>query len=500
MKWLQKVDQVLDRLSDRLNPLLVKEVRQMLKGKLFLTTFSLLLLGLWVSSMLGVQVAGGHIDEQGVPALLATYLIGLQITLLVFVPFMSFRSMQAETEENTWELIAITTLSARRIISGKVRCAQVMSFLLLMVVTPFVAFCSLLPGFDWLAVVGVLALTFIISLLNINLSVMLSSLATSRTWQVLTMLALLAILSLQAWCVCAMTFASTSSYYSSVRRSSAESWISVGLLLSFIVTYSYLFFEVAVSRVTFEADSRSPRIRLTCSLLHGFLLFLLISSDRYSSSGFALAFCLFVLQWAVFGLSACLEPETISTRIRRKLSWWSRLRSPFLPGGSRALVFMLLHLGSVPLVAMIAQSSLSGFRSGAFIASWAMYLLIYATLAVAACRALLAVKPGISRTYLRVGVVVCVVISMLPSMALEALAPAAVYAFFPALILNPFSYSGLGGGDWAIPMPLMLIALIGVHLNWEIIKRSVLDVSPVELEAVRGVEAAAHVQPVPLEP
>lgn len=31
--------------------------------------------------------------------------------------------------------------------------------------------------------------------------------------------------------------------------------------------------------------------------------------------------------------------------------------------------------------------------------------------------------------------------------------------------------------------PLVLVALIGVPLNWEIIKRSVLDVSPLDIEA-----------------
>ena len=38
------------------------------------------------------------------------------------------------------------------------------------------------------------------------------------------------------------------------------------------------------------------------------------------------------------------------------------------------------------------------------------------------------------------------------------------------------------GKSWTLVTPLALVALIGVHLNWEIIKRSVLDVSPVDAE------------------
>lgn len=503
MSWVERVDQFVDRLSDRLNPLLVKEVRQMLKGKLFLTTFSLLLWGLWISSVVGVYLAGASIDDHGFPGLLGAYLVGLQITLLVFVPFIAFRSMQAETEENTWELIAITTLSARRIISGKISSALVLSFLLMTVITPFVAFCSLLPGFEWPVIAIVLTLTMIFSLLNTTISVMLSSLTTNRVWQVVSMLALLAALSFEAWAVCSSTFelangASVESLIELIanamlgdrnRYSSTaslglgfEAWASVAIFVAFILAYAYLFFEIAVSRVTFEADSRSARIRVICSVLYALQWCLLVGSNASNYDAFTTALNLFVLHWAIFGISACLEPETISTRIRRRLTGWSRLRSPFLPGGSRALVFMLLHLGAVPLIASTSLESQWWVASGPVVTTWSMYLLIYTTLAVASCRALLAVRPGISRTYLRVGVVVCVVVSMLPSAILNEIAPLGSGSFFLLLILNPFSYSVLGG-DWAIPAPLMIIALIGVHLNWEIIKRSVLDVAPVALEA-----------------
>lgn len=522
MNWVERVDQFVDRLSDRLNPLLVKEVRQMLKGKLFLTTFSLLLWGLWLSSAVGVYLAGDNIDEHGFPGLLGAYLVGLQITLLVFVPFIAFRSMQSETEENTWELIAITTLSARRIISGKICCALVLSFLLMTVITPFVAFCSLLPGFEWPVIAIVLIVTMIFSVLNTTVSVMLSSLTTNRVWQVVMMLAVLAGLCYEAWAVCSSTFelangasveslvqvlsqamlGDRSGYYRSTASLGLEfeEWASLTLFVAFVLAYTYLFFEIAVSRVTFEADSRSARIRVICSVLYALQWCLLAGSSVSNYGDLNMGLNLFVLHWSFFGVFACLEPETISTRIRRRLTGWSRLRSPFLPGGSRALVFMLLHLGSVPLIALMLPDGLWGSQPGSLITTWSMYLLIYTTLAVAACRALLAVKPGISRTYLRVGVVVCVVVSMLPSALLDALTPLGSGPFFLLLIMNPFSYSVLGG-DWAIPTPLMILALIGVHLNWEIIKRSVLDVAPVVLDSEPDTKVATRSESLsPVEP
>ena len=92
--------------------------------------------------------------------------------------------------------------------------------------------------------------------------------------------------------------------------------------------------------MTFEADSRSGRIRLTCSLLYVLQWGLLVICDDGAYYRANPALGLFIVHWLVFGLSACLESETISTRIRRRLSGWSRLRSPYLPGGSRALAFI----------------------------------------------------------------------------------------------------------------------------------------------------------------
>ena len=95
MKWGRQFDQFADSFSDRLNPLLVKEVRQALKGRLFLLTFGLLLLGAWVVSAFGVTAAGDAIQWQSSPTLLASYITALQIAVVGLVPFIAFRSMQA---------------------------------------------------------------------------------------------------------------------------------------------------------------------------------------------------------------------------------------------------------------------------------------------------------------------------------------------------------------------------------------------------------------------
>ena len=130
MRWGRQFDQFAESFSDRLNPLLVKEVRQALKGRLFLLTFGLLLLGAWVVSAFGVTSAGDAIQWQSSPSLLGGYIAALQIAVIGLVPFIAFRSMQAEAEANTWELVCITTLSPRRLVGGKLGSAVVQMLLL----------------------------------------------------------------------------------------------------------------------------------------------------------------------------------------------------------------------------------------------------------------------------------------------------------------------------------------------------------------------------------
>jgi hypothetical protein len=470
----------------------------------FLFTFGWLLLGAWVVSTFGVTSAGDAIQWQSSPWLLGYYVVALQIAVVGLVPFMAFRSMQTESEANTWELVCITTLSPRRLVGGKLGCAVVQMLLLSSVVAPCIAFCSLLPGFDLILTATALGVTLVLSLLTTIFSVMISSLASTRYWQNVAMGALLLLLAGETKVVCELTYSFvtgqdvTQSIHWYLDRfglgnplymimpslpspSGHEYWLVGGELLVMALAYFFLFYEITVSQVTFEADSRSGRIRVTCSLLFFLQWCLLILCDSRSSyfiSNPALG--LFIAHWLVFGLSACLESETISTRIRRRLSGWSRLRAPYLPGGSRAMVFMLLHLGSTPFVAMFVKSIFPDFYSGQRVALWSMYLLVYITIAVASCRSLLALNPAIRRANLRLGVAIGIVVSMLPTIVLSEMVDNVAYRFFLLTIFNPFEYTSLDGQSWTLVTPIMLVVLIGVHLNWEIIKRSVLDVSPVE--------------------
>ena len=105
----------LERLGDRFNPIVVKEVRQALKSRQFAVTFLLLLLAAWAGSIFGVSFLGESIDYgSSAVTFYAGFLFALCVATLVIVPFSTFRSIIEERTETTLELLQITALSPRR--------------------------------------------------------------------------------------------------------------------------------------------------------------------------------------------------------------------------------------------------------------------------------------------------------------------------------------------------------------------------------------------------
>ncbi len=139
----------LERLGDRFNPIVVKDVRQALKSRQFVGTFLLLLLAAWAGSIFGVSYLGESIDY-GSPAVTfyAGFLFALCAASLVIVPFSTFRSIVEERTETTLELLQITALSPVQIVRGKTLSAMVQVLVYYCAIAPFIAFTALLPGFD----------------------------------------------------------------------------------------------------------------------------------------------------------------------------------------------------------------------------------------------------------------------------------------------------------------------------------------------------------------
>ncbi len=183
----------LERLGDRFNPIVVKEVRQALKSRQFVITFLLLLLVAWAGSIFGVSWLGESIDY-GSPAVMfySGFLFALCAATLVIVPFSTFRSIIEERTETTLELLQITALSPVQIVRGKILSAMVQVLVYYCAIAPFIAFTALLPGFNIIHVSFSLVMLLIAALCFSLVALAIGTQARNTTYQALSSLFVIA--------------------------------------------------------------------------------------------------------------------------------------------------------------------------------------------------------------------------------------------------------------------------------------------------------------------
>jgi hypothetical protein len=189
-------DERLERWSDRLNPIVVREVRQSVKTRLFLAAFLLLLGTTWFLStaMIVSNASRMQYFELG-PDFCGWYVIGLLFCLVFVAPFGAYFSMVQEFRDRAFEVLAISTLTPNRIIVGKLQGALVMMLIYGSAIAPYFCLSYLLGG---LSLVDLAVTLLVVSLLAVGMSlfaVMLGSLAQKPWIEVLNLL----ILFVSAW-------------------------------------------------------------------------------------------------------------------------------------------------------------------------------------------------------------------------------------------------------------------------------------------------------------
>jgi hypothetical protein len=169
----------LDRLSDRLSPIVVKEVRQMVRGREFNYSFSLsIIAGLIVAFIAGTSATSGTGDA-GI-RIFSSLMACLALVGLIVAPLGAFSALRNERMERTLDLVTVTTLSPLRIVIGKLTAQAVKLMTLFAALAPFVAMSFLLGGIDFPTILYSLASLFIWSLWACAAALFLSCLSKSR--------------------------------------------------------------------------------------------------------------------------------------------------------------------------------------------------------------------------------------------------------------------------------------------------------------------------------
>lgn len=151
--------------SDRLSPMLVKELRQGMRTNLFTSSFILLQVFMVFTVFIGAAAEG---DTSAISGFFWFFLI---TTLLVAMPIRGFNALTSELQLNTMDLIQLTRLSAWRITLGKWAALMSQTTLLVISILPYLVMRYFFGGIDLIYEFLILFFAFFASALLTALAV-----------------------------------------------------------------------------------------------------------------------------------------------------------------------------------------------------------------------------------------------------------------------------------------------------------------------------------------
>lgn len=337
-----------ERASDRLNPILVREVQQFLKGRVFLVTVLLALIAIVLSGLYGISLR----YDSSKHSILGLEMFSIYARVLAFcallaIPIHVFNSMRREVSSQTVELLLLSRMTPYQIVFGKLAASLVFFLLYLALFAPAMALTFLLHGVD----VPLIALTlFLLILQCIAWSVFglfLGSLSRWRWIEILLSACFVIGLFLYASSIGALQGSTAANMVHKWMRN-PDFWTHFVTVGTGFVMANAFFMMLAASTLTHPYENRSTpfRVFVMVAWLVANILSTLSLPDLRKHPETALylellvvaASCPFLFFFATE--EEKLSPRTYAHVPRSRLL--AVLSLPFQPGGGRGLWFTLM--------------------------------------------------------------------------------------------------------------------------------------------------------------
>ena len=300
----------------------------------------------------------------GGPAMLLGYFYILAVPMMLVIPFAAYRSLAAEREDGTYELLSITTLSSRKIVAGKLGSVFLQMLVYYSAIGPCVAFTYLLRGIDVFTIAFVLIVTMMLSLLLSLVSLFLASVTRGRHWQLMiSVIMLLGYLWVGfMWCTMVTVIISEREAITQA----AEFWpVAFGFLAAHL-SYFAVIFLATDSLNNFPSENRSTRVRIAIlvqlGLMFGWLTYMF---ERVSyDDDILLVMVLFAAaHWLMYGALMSGEAARMTPRAMRSLpqTLLGRIFTTwFNPGPLTGYIFTTTSFGAF-LAALVVADQLMGW-------------------------------------------------------------------------------------------------------------------------------------------
>ncbi|MGB0951841.1 MAG: ABC transporter permease [Planctomycetota bacterium] len=351
------------RIAEHTNPILIKEVRQAVRGRFFRVCFLLTLaVALFAAiSMMPMLSERPHQRTENGPQFFFVFHLIFMGAAFLMVPMQANRSMASERDDKTFDALITSGLKPAQIILGKWLSSGMLLLLFLSAFAPFLAISFTLFGLDVLVSAVFLAFTLSISM-SLNLAgIFAACVGKSRAFQtmLLALLALCGLLSLAIW--------GTVNASALFESSGAFFWIfgvedfllPAGLTLLALGILNYWLYGACIATITHREENGLLRMRWACllmSVVSAITIFMLWTSHvDISITGQHTVMAYVIL--AFLNVPLLTESDYIGVRCRHQIQsgkWQRPFAWMFLPGGTSAVPLYLLQLGLVSIPLLVA--------------------------------------------------------------------------------------------------------------------------------------------------
>ncbi|WP_205525664.1 ABC transporter permease [Pyxidicoccus trucidator] len=334
-----------ERWGDRLNPLVVKEVRQGLRTRVFWVCFGLMLLACLVLSLIAyVETREAAFARHG-QGFFYSFFFCLGVVHFFVIPYNAYRSLAREREDETWVLLVLTGLGPRRILRGKVTSYLVQAALYASAVGPFLLFSYFLNGIalPTILIILVLGAAWLVFLTVVGVCA--ATLADGRLGRAFIHFALLAVLGTALVQGLVAAFVVSDDGDRLLRNDDFLYVAGVSLLL--MLSDGWLLFEAAAARLALPTEDYTRGVRR--ALVVQFLVAALCGVGGWWVEGrehvipevFGI---MGALHLVAVGLFVVTDVDGQARRLRASTRPWSLLR-PGALRGFRLVVLLLVAWG-----------------------------------------------------------------------------------------------------------------------------------------------------------
>ena len=345
------------RWSDRLNPILVREVQQAIKGRVFVLT---VFVSLAITVAIGAMVVGRY-DPRGGAGRTAFHagFATLMPLLLFIVPMQAYQSMRLELRAGIAEQLLLSRLRPMGILLGKIQAAMVQFVLYVAVLSPLLATSYLLRGVDLPTVAVSLLLAALLCVTATALAVSSAAQAVLPGLQPIANLATAFGLGMAAFGF--VGFVVSGQYTNLVGmllRSDQCAMVMTAIVLSALAggTLALLMARSFLLHA-FENKSTAFRVFLFVLPLVVFAWTVAFIDAAYLDEAVPAATIALLILGITFGVFMVTEQRELSPRLRAHAPtglMTGVLAAPFLPGRDRGMLCLMVYATALALVAWLA--------------------------------------------------------------------------------------------------------------------------------------------------